>query len=257
VQALAQVTKILRCFHPLRVLGRAETDTCFPSLEPVGVGQPAAADGGLQHTREWLRVFCGVATLAQIARHAGVHVEGVLRVLNGDPVSEAVAERVMRAMAALGPPHAQIAKSVSALPESGTSPEEAAARQVDALDETLERARQQLLEKLSETTAGLEAAVPREVGSVVYEALRVEVRPVTQRLGEMSALFEELSRIVDQVRVEVAAERRERLDDLKLLVDLIVTAWQNVDRRLARVEGALARQEERDGGQVRVRRWMQ
>jgi hypothetical protein len=43
---------------------------------------------------------------------------------------------------------------------------------------------------------------------------------------------------VDQVRAEVSAERRERLDDLKLLIDLIVTGWQTVDHRLARVEAS-------------------
>jgi hypothetical protein len=192
-------------------------------------------------------------TIAQIARHAGVHVEGVLRVLNGDPVSEAVAERVMRAMAVLGPPHMRVAKSVGALPKAADASEEESARDADAFEQTVERARQQLLETLSEATADLEAAVPKEVGSVVYEALRVEVRPVTQRLGQISALFEELTRIVDQVRGDVSAERRERLDDLKLLIDLIVTGWQTVDHRLARVEGILARQEERLHGMSRRR----
>jgi hypothetical protein len=192
-------------------------------------------------------------TIAQIARHAGVHVEGVLRVLNGDPVSEAVAERVMRAMAVLGPPHMRVAKSVGALPKAADGSEQEVARDADAFEQTVERARQQLLETLSEAAADLEAAVPKEVGSVVYEALRVEVRPVTQRLGQISALFEELTRIVDQVRGDVSAERRERLDDLKLLIDLIVTGWQTVDHRLARVEGILARQEERLHGMSRRR----
>ncbi|MGH2451367.1 MAG: hypothetical protein ACRDGE_08885, partial [Candidatus Limnocylindria bacterium] len=89
------------------------------------------------------------------------------------------------------------------------------------------------------------------VSSVVYEALRVEVRPVAQHVAEMGSLFEHMLRRLERVGMDVDSERRERVEDIALLTDLITTGWRGVDRRLARLEGMIARLEERQGGRPR------
>lgn len=189
-------------------------------------------------------------TLLDIAQHADVPVEGVLRVMNGDPVSEDVAARVRRTMEELGSPHESIVDSLKVLSparvvqgeivDSATTPSRISKHREA---ETLERTRDTLLEQLARTAAELEETVPQGVGSVVYEAVRVEVAPVAQRVNHMDALVDQLTEIVRQLGEEVGAERRERLEDLKLLVDLIVTSWRRVDARLGRVETMLQRLE--------------
>jgi hypothetical protein len=52
-------------------------------------------------------------------------------------------------------------------------------------------------------------------------------------------------RRVEAVAGDVAAERLARVDDLRLLVDLITAGWESVDARLERIEAALA--EPREG----------
>ena len=86
--------------------------------------------------------------------------------------------------------------------------------------------------------------MPAEVGSVVYEALRIEVRPVAQHVASLQSVFEELADELRHLRREVTAERRDRVDDVALQVDLLRASWQGVDRRLGRIERALARQEQ-------------
>jgi hypothetical protein len=60
-------------------------------------------------------------------------------------------------------------------------------------------------------------------------------------MGQMGILVEELRRVSDRIENNVLSERQNRIDDIKLLTDMIVTGWQTVDRRLARVEQMLAR----------------
>ncbi|MGH3034560.1 MAG: hypothetical protein ACRDON_08390, partial [Gaiellaceae bacterium] len=84
--------------------------------------------------------------------------------------------------------------------------------------------------------------------SVVYEALRIEVRPVAQHMEELSSLFEQMVRRLEQVGADVSVERRERVEDVALLTELITTGWRTVDRRLARLERILARLEEQKTG---------
>jgi hypothetical protein len=50
--------------------------------------------------------------------------------------------------------------------------------------------------------------------------------------------------------MDVDSERRERVEDIALLTELITTGWRGVDRRLARLEGMIARLEERQGGKT-------
>jgi Bacterial regulatory proteins, lacI family len=189
-----------------------------------------------------------VPTLLEIAEHADVPVEGVVKVLNGQPVSEVVAERVTAAMEALGPPHHQLVESMNLVEPSRARagdvlPLVDSGAEVDPVDDVLARAREQLLASFSHAAAEFEARLPQGVSSVVYEALRVEVGPVAQHMARMGTLFDELGYIIQKVEQEVGAARQERLEDLKLLIDLIESSWRNVDRRLGRLERKLERLE--------------
>jgi uncharacterized protein involved in exopolysaccharide biosynthesis len=189
-------------------------------------------------------------TLMEIAEHADVPVEGVLKVLNGQPVSEVVAERVAAAMEALGPPHERLVESMNLAEPSRARtgdvlPSSDSTAEVDVVDDALSRAREQLIASFSHAAAELEASLPQGVSSVVYEALRVEVGPVAQRMARMGTLFDEVAYVIEKVEREVGAARQERLEDLKLLIDLIETSWRNVDRRLGRLERKLERLEGR------------
>jgi hypothetical protein len=169
-----------------------------------------------------------MATVLELARRAGVSAENVLRVIHDQPVRSDVAARVGDAIDELGPP---------VTPTTAVE-----------LVEPADRARTQLFENLARATAELEASVPREVGSVVVEALRIEVRPVAERVATMSAVIEEAIEAWRELRSEVVSERRERLEDVELLVELVTAGWRSVDRRLGRVERMLERLEQGRNG---------
>ena len=169
-------------------------------------------------------------TVLEIATQAGVSADNVLRVVNGEPVSTEIAARVHAAMRVLGRP---------AYP-----PRRETTQAVVPAERSLEVARDQLLGRFAEAAAELESSLPAEVGTVVYEALRVEVRPVAQHVASLQSVFEELADELRHLRREVTAERRDRVDDVALQVDLLRASWQGVDRRLGRIERALARQEQ-------------
>jgi hypothetical protein len=170
-----------------------------------------------------------MATILELAQHAGVSAESVLRVVNGEPVSGDVTERVNKAIEALGPPRSPRTLHPVPVPPDAGSP------------------RDELLETFTAAAAKLEQRLPEDVGNVVYEAVRVEVRPMAQHLAQMEQLFQQVVRRIDEVG---ESERRERLDDVALMIELITTGWRTVDRRLGRLERMLARLEtERDGDQ--------
>jgi hypothetical protein len=163
-----------------------------------------------------------VATILELAAYADVSVENVLRVVHGEPVSEDVERRVQKAIDTLGAP--PMPRHVEVLP---------------ALDPRVPTT-EELLERFQATASELEAA-SQGVGSVVYEALRVEMRPVAQHVAELGALFERMVSRLDKVSDSVEDERRDRLQDVALLTDLITSGWRSVDRRLARLEQVVAR----------------
>lgn len=174
-----------------------------------------------------------MATILELSKFANVSAENVLRVVHGEPVSEDVARRVQEAIDALGaPPYPRPA--VEVLP----------AEQAPAVDTRHD----ELLERFAAAAAELESTLPQGVSTVVYEALRVEVRPVAQHVAEMGSLFEHMLRRLERVGMDVDSERRERVEDVALLTELITTGWRGVDRRLARLESMIARLEERQGG---------
>jgi Bacterial regulatory proteins, lacI family len=171
-----------------------------------------------------------VASILDIARYAGVSAESVLRVVNGEPVSEEVSQRVQAAIDAVGPPSYPRASSevLPVVPASPPAPE---------------RSHDELLERFAQAAAELEARLPQGVGNVVFDALRIEVRPVARHVEEISSLFEQMVRRLEQLGGDVSAERRERVEDIALLTELITSGWRTVDRRLARLERILARLE--------------
>lgn len=176
-----------------------------------------------------------MGTILELARFADVSAENVIRVVNKEPVSGEVAARVREAMAALGPPR---------YPGTALEPQQ--------ITGPAEEARRQLLETFAETAAELELRVPEGVGDVVYEALRVEVRPVAHHMAQMGTLVEQLLRRFERVDIGVELERHERLEDVALLTELITTGWRMVDRRLGRIERMLEQaqaQSKTNGGQ--------
>jgi hypothetical protein len=177
-----------------------------------------------------------VATILELAAFAEVSAENVLRVVHGEPVSEDVERRVQEAIDELGAPPAP--RQIEVLP--------ALSPQAPSTDE--------LLARFQATAAELESGLPEGVGSVVYEALRVEVRPVAQHVAELGALFERMLARLEEVSTSVEDERRDRLQDVALLSDLITSGWRSVDRRLARLEQVVARIEAaRNGGRREAR----
>lgn len=146
-----------------------------------------------------------MATILQLAEHSNLPVETVLRVVNGEATSTDARERVAQAVAALGPP------SYPRFAPTST-------------------------ELLPSQAQALERALPAEVGEVVYEAVRGEVRPVGEHVAQLRSLFEEIV-------ARLATERRERVDDVALTTELMIEGWRSVDRRLGRIEKILARLE--------------
>ena len=110
------------------------------------------------------------------------------------------------------------------------------------LEGALERA-ENALDQLARTTAELEAVVPERLGAAIEESMHAEVLPVARQIAEVRGLTGQLVRRLEGLQGEMAAERRDRLEDLALLVDLISSGWRGVERRLDRAERILDRLE--------------
>jgi hypothetical protein len=106
------------------------------------------------------------------------------------------------------------------------------------IEAALEHARLQV-EALAQTADELQGALPDAVGNAVREGVRAEALPVARQIGEVRGLSNQLVRRLTRVEGQVTAERNERVDDLALLVDLIVTGWRSIDERLGRIEEML------------------
>jgi hypothetical protein len=103
----------------------------------------------------------------------------------------------------------------------------------------LDRTRAQL-EELAEAAASLESNLPEQVAAAVREGVRSETLPVARQLAETRGLSGQAIRRLERLQTDVEGERRARVDDLALLVDLITSGWRGIDDRLARIERALA-----------------
>lgn len=190
-------------------------------------------------------------TIREIAEYAGVSPEGVLRVLNREPVSGAVAEQVTQAIEELGVPHSRLLQPAS---RGEAAPSDHVAVERRGVPTTAEATREILLELLSQTTSELETRVPEGVSSVVYEALRIEVGPMAQHIAQMSSALDMLARSLEGRDRDDFDRRSKQLEDVALLVELITIGWRTVDRRLGRIERSLERLEGR-APQRPARRW--
>jgi hypothetical protein len=106
-----------------------------------------------------------------------------------------------------------------------------------SLDDALQHSREQL-DALAASTAELEAALPGRVGEAVRDGLRTEVLPVARHIAELRGLFNQANRRLERIEAEILAERKARIDDLALLVELVSSGWRGIDARLARLEAA-------------------
>jgi hypothetical protein len=173
-----------------------------------------------------------MASILEIARVANVSAENVLRVVNGEPVSSEVALRVARAIETVGPPAAAESKAELVLGDGGSGSEA-----------------HELVSRVDQMAADLDARLPRDMGSILYEALRVQVQPFSRHIAELDALYQLINGRLEDMRLQIERERHERLEDVALLSELVSAGWRSADRRLARVERMLARLEEAIGGE--------
>ena len=103
------------------------------------------------------------------------------------------------------------------------------------VDAALERARAQV-EQFAEFAANLESSLPDRVGNAVRDGVRAEALPVARQMAEVRGLAGQTIRLLERLEAQLLAERRARLDDLSLLVDLVSSGWKGVDGRLERIE---------------------
>ncbi len=111
-----------------------------------------------------------------------------------------------------------------------------------ALDATVRRATE-ALEAVAERSAELEAAVPERLAAALREGMRSEVLPVGRHVAEVRGLAGQTIRRLERLQLDVDAERRARVDDLAVLVDLVASGWRSVERRLDRLERSVDRLE--------------
>lgn len=102
----------------------------------------------------------------------------------------------------------------------------------------LERSREQV-EALAVAAAELEAGIPVQVGHAVRDGLRTEVLPVGRHVAEIRGLLNQAIRRLERLEGELLAERKARVDDLALLIELVTSGWRGVDARLERLERPL------------------
>lgn len=111
-----------------------------------------------------------------------------------------------------------------------------------ALEALLERARAGL-EALAVTAAELETGLPAKLDSSLQKGLREEVIPVAKHLAEVRGLSGQTIRRLERLQTDLASERKARVEDLALLVELITSGWRGVEKRLDRIERVLDRVE--------------
>jgi hypothetical protein len=109
-----------------------------------------------------------------------------------------------------------------------------------SLEAVLERARAGL-EALAVTAADLEEGMPERLETALQQGLRQEVLPVARHLAEVRGLSAQSIRRLERLQGDLAAERKARVEDLALLVELIASGWRGVERRLDRLERVLDR----------------
>lgn len=214
-----------------------------------------------------------MSILVEIAGRADVSVEGVVRVLTREPVSAAVKERVLAVLDQLDPEQTRVLERFALVsvhdvvpldpgsvhapvdpppvdtgpdPEPWPEPPSTASEQV--ADANGNRPHEPAPHEpapppeAEEGVAIVERAAEDEgdASEQLPAATPSEETLLTARVG---ALLEELVSAMTELRRESRSDRQERLDDVAMLVELMSTGWQGVDRRLARIESVVARME--------------
>ena len=157
-------------------------------------------------------------TILELAQHAELPAETVLRVILREPTSEAAQRAVAQAVAELGPPDYPRPNGY-----------------VEVLPDDRENSQTELAVPEPAPAPALDEAVLAEVRNVVT--------PATEQVTQLRAL---LGEFVHRLK----AERRERVEDLELMTELMMEGWKNVDRRLGRIEKVVARIEEARSAQA-------
>jgi hypothetical protein len=173
-----------------------------------------------------------VSILVEIAERADVSVEGVVRVLTREPVSDAIKERVLDVLDDLTPEQTRAVQRFA----------------LAALHDDLQRG--------GDSSAVEDTAVPDPsqlalpVAAAAPDLLPAPGPGSDAALVQLSSVLGELAEAVRDLRRETDAERRERVDDLAVLIDLITTGWQGLDARLGRIERQVSRLESGRRGQI-------
>jgi hypothetical protein len=128
-------------------------------------------------------------------------------------------------------------RSVPVASNGGGEPAHVRLERLDT-EAALERARAQV-EALAQTADELQSVLPERLDAAIREGMRSEAAPVARQLAEVRGLAAQLIRRCERIENELAAERRARVEDLGLLVDLVSSGWRSVDERLARIEAAV------------------
>ena len=164
-----------------------------------------------------------MSILVEIAERADVSVEGVVRVLTREPVSDAIKVRVLDVLDDLTPEQTRAVQRFA----------------LAALHDIVDR----------QGDAGLPDGPPvLDPGQLALPVAAAEPDLLPSlapdaALVQLSSVLSELAEAVRDLRRETDAERRERVDDLAVLIDLITTGWQGLDARLGRIERQVSRLE--------------
>ena len=169
-----------------------------------------------------------MSILVEIAERADVPVEGVIRVLTREPVSDAVLERVLGVLEDLTPEQTRAVQRFALAALQDVLPRPPAADKGGMADDEIAVHEGQL-------------ALPASAAPEEPAAQLPAPSPSDAALVQLSSVLSELAEAVRDLRRETDAERRERVDDLAVLIDLITTGWQGLDARLGRIEKQVAR----------------
>ena len=103
-----------------------------------------------------------------------------------------------------------------------------------AVDAALERARA-AVDSLAQASTHLQESLP----GAIQDGLREHFRPSARHLAEVRGMMNQVLRRLEHLEGDLLAERHARVDDLALLVDLVASGWESVNRRLAKIEEEL------------------
>jgi hypothetical protein len=172
-----------------------------------------------------------MSLLVEIATRADVPLEAVVRVLTREPVADDAKARVLAVLDDLDAEQTRVLQrfALAAVHDELPRPAE------DVVVAEYEEGPLELPEAVVLETAPAVRASPAPVEA----APAVDQAPLVQ----LGAVLGELAEAVRELRRETDAERRERVDDLAVLIDLITKGWEGLDRRLGRVERQLGRLE--------------